>query len=115
MGLKYPFFGLAFHLEYDPGQYEFDHYDLGSFFSESDDPMVFIEDSQEHPEVISGISLKRGKTIEKSEGTFLKLYFNKKVYEPDFTSFKLENGIYSSFDEGRKDIESVEFGCEAYF
>jgi hypothetical protein len=108
-----PFFGLAFHLQYDTEQYEFDHYDLGDFFSTGDDPMVFVEDSREYPEIIAGISLKRGKTINKSEGTFLKLYFNKKVYEPDVSGFKLEDGIYSSFDEGRKDIESVEFGCDA--
>ncbi len=106
-----PFFGLAFHLQYDPEQYEFDHYDLGGFFSESDNPMVFVEESREHPEIIAGISLKRGKTIKKSEGKFLKLYFNKKAYEPDVNGFKLDQGVYSSFDEGRKDIDAVEFGC----
>lgn len=104
-----PFFGLAFHLQYDPSQYEFDHYDLGDFFEPDDDPFAFVDDSREFPEIIAGLSLKRGKTINKSEGTFLKLYFNKKVYEPDFSGFKLEQGVFSSFDERRKDIESVEF------
>ena len=109
--LLFPFFGLAFHLQYDPEQYEFDHYDLGDFFGPQDNPMTFVEDSGEYAEIIAGLSLKRGQIIEKSEGTFLKLYFNKKVYEPDFTGFVIEDGVFSSYDKGRKDVDSVEFGC----
>ena len=110
--LLYPFFGLAFHLQYDPALYEFDHFTLGDFFKSSDDPMAFVDESLEYAEIVAGISLKRGQVIDKSEGTFLKLYFNKKVYQPDFNGFVIEQGVFSSFDEGRKDIDSVEFGCD---
>ncbi|MFC1810509.1 hypothetical protein ACFLZH_03335 [Patescibacteria group bacterium] len=107
--LNYPFFGLAFHLLYDPKLYEFDHFTLGDFFETSDDPMAFVDESLKKPEIVAGISLKRGQLIDRPEGTFLKLYFNKKEYQPDIHGFVFEHGVFSTFDEERKDITEVEF------
>ena len=109
IGLDYPFFGLAFHLLYDQDAYEFDHFTLGDFFTSADDPLALIEKNPDEPEIIAGLSLKRGQTMPKSDGTFLKLYFNKKVHEPGIYGFVFEHGVFSTFDEKRKDITEVEF------
>lgn len=108
--LEHPFFGLAFHLNFDSDLYEFDHYTLGDYFESNDSPLIMVSKYKDEPKIIAGVSLKRGNLINKREGTFLNLYFTKKQDKVDPLSFEFEDGIYSTFNEARADVENVVFG-----
>jgi len=108
--LEQPFFGIAFHLHYDEKLFEFDHYTLGDYFESDDTPLTMVSKYKNKPKIIAGISLKRGNLIHKKEGDFLNLYFRKKSEEPDIFGFVFEEGIFSTFDKERRDVENVEFG-----
>ncbi len=108
--LEHPFFGLAFHLNYDEKLFEFDHFTLGDYFTTENDPLTLVSKDQNESKIVTGLSLKRGQLIDKSEGTFLKLYFKKKIYDPSIYGFVFEQGVFSTFDKERMDIENVEFG-----
>lgn len=104
--LAHPFFGTSFHLTFDQDQYKYDHFSLGSYFRNSD-PLVQV--AQNENEIIAGISLKRGSLIKKQEGTLLKLYFTKKPQTADTSQFKFTSPIYSTYENGRKDVNNVIF------
>jgi Cohesin domain len=108
--LASPFFGTSFHLTYNQDQYEYDHFSLGSFFAESD-PLVQV--APRDNSIITGISLKRGSLIKKSEGSIIKLFFKTKQTNPPTSSFSLTNTVYSTYDNGRKNIPSVKFSNNA--
>lgn len=108
--LEHPFFGLAFHLHFNPDIYEFDHYTLGDYFDTNDPPLVMVSEHKNEPKIIAGISLKRGDLIDQKNGTFLNLYFLKKQDQTDPLSFKFEDGVYSTFNEERIDVENIVFG-----
>ncbi len=104
--LAQPFFGTSFHLHFNQNQYEYDHFSLGSFFEESD-PLVQIAKSGDV--IMVGLSLKRGSLIKNKEGTLLKLFFKTNETRLQPHSFSLSNAVYSTYDNGRKDIDSVRF------
>ncbi|MCK4815349.1 hypothetical protein KA005_06230 [bacterium] len=108
--LEHPFFGLAFHLHFDSNLYEFDHYTLGDYFESGDTPLIMVSKYKDESKIIAGVSLKRGDLIHRRNGTFLNLYFHKKQDQTDPLSFKFEDGIYSTFNETRMDVENVVFG-----
>jgi hypothetical protein len=111
--LKVPFFGTAFHINYNPQNYIYDHFTLGDFFSSDDDPLVLV--NQKDSKIIVGISLKRGQLLTKSEGTLLKLYFKNDspsaLLNPN-NDFSFSNAIFSTFDKQkgeRQDIQNITF------
>ena len=104
--LSYPFFGTSFHLSFDPSKYAYDHFSLGSYFQNAD-PLVQIAPNGN--EVIVGISLKRGALINKKDGMLLKLFFNQKSPSADKTQFRFSSPVYSSYNNGRKDINNIIF------
>ncbi len=108
--LAHPFFGTSFHLKFNPGQYEYSHFSLGSYFVQTS-PIVQV--AQKGNEIIAGISLKRGSLIKDSEGSLLKLFFKRKTSDISTSSFSLAKGVFSTFDNGRKDIGSVKFAPAA--
>lgn len=132
--LKIPFFGTAFHINYNPQDYTFDHFTLGDYFETQDDPMVLVnsnvgsqnlETGLSTGKIIVGISLKRGQLLTKPEGTLLKLYFkdvskknlfnNFRAYPEEqkpSNEFSFSNAVFSTFDNingERKDVENITF------
>lgn len=129
--LKYPFFGIAFHLNYITDQLKFHHYTLGNYFTtaQSKSPIVLIDEKD--GKIVAGISLKRGNKITKEQGSLVHFYFEKGPYygfeaKPDDKvealrgldqglkgSFKPElvfsNTVFSTFEKERKDIDAVNF------
>lgn len=105
--LKAPFFGTAFHVHYDSEDLTYDHFTLGDYFASDNSPLVLVNESDEKGKVVVGISMKRGSLIEKSDGILLKLYFKGGTSnEPDFA---FSNTVFSTFENGRKDIDGVDF------
>lgn len=122
--LKVPFFGTAFHINYDPKNFIYDHFSLGDYFNASDDPLVLVNSTNtgiNTPKgvIVVGISLKRGQLLSKTEGTLLKLYFKSinNPSTPQFTqtsesSFTFSNAVFSTFDTNkneRQDIQNITF------
>jgi hypothetical protein len=104
--LREPFFGTAFHLNYDTDQLEFHNYTLGEFFS-SKTPLTLI--NEKGGKVITGLSLKRGESINNKEGPLVHFYFLKgKKYKPDPAVY-FSNTVFSAFEKERKDVNSVKF------
>lgn len=113
--LAHPFFGTSFHLHFNQDQYKYDHYSLGSYFEADDNPLVQV--AQKDEKIIIGISLKRGSLITRRDGTLVKLFFTQKtlIKNPatDTSSFSLASAVYSTYDNGRKDIPTVKFSSSA--
>lgn len=115
--LKVPFFGAAFHVNYNPESYKYDHFSLGNYFEPQDNPIVLVNEStqkseEEYGKIIIGLSLKRGQIIKKSEGTLLKLYFKNSTSIMDQTAendFHFSNAVFSTFDKARKDLTNITF------
>jgi hypothetical protein len=110
--LRYPFFGTAFHLHYDPNDYSYDHFTLGDYFTSQDSPLVLIHEGREYGdrgELIAGISLKRGKVINKPDGTLLKFYFKPISNDSGNQNFTFSHEVFSTFDKERKDLTNINF------
>ncbi len=108
-GLRYPFFGTAFHLHYDIGALTYDHFTLGDYFSLDDSPLVLVNETGEKGTLVIGISLKRGQLIDKPDGTLVNLYF-KSDREADTvkdSTFSFSNTVFSTFDEKRVDVVGI--------
>lgn len=106
--LRYPFFGTAFHLNYNPNEYIYDHFTLGDYFSPEDSPLTLVHESVKGT-VVAGISLKRGEIIKKSEGTLLNFYFRKRSSQNNTNDFLFSNAVFSTFENERRDIDNIIF------
>ncbi|MBU1446326.1 hypothetical protein KKD70_03625 [Patescibacteria group bacterium] len=111
--LSDPFFGTAFHVNFDSQKYKFQNYSLGDFFTSQDDPLVLVEDNQDGI-IMVGLCLKQGKTIKKENGTLLTLNFEpqqnqKAAYQNDFPAFAFSNTVFSTFNKNRQDIMNFTF------
>jgi len=108
-----PFFGTAFHVNFDSRNYKFQNYTLGDFFTTQDQPLVLVKDNNDGI-VMVGLSLTQGKTIIKSDGTLLTLNFIKttelslspQYHHPDFT---FSHTVFSTFNKARQDINNFVF------
>ena len=119
--LSKPFFGTAFHIDFDKEKYEYQGYELGNFFTQENQPIVLIRDNHDGI-IMTGISLiKNNQTINKS-GTLLKLNFkpkskqintmasNKSIQKlPNMNDFQFSHTVFSTFKETRKDIKNFVF------
>jgi hypothetical protein len=119
-----PFFGTAFHINFNPQQYKFQNYTLGNFFTAQDEPLILVKDNGDGI-IMTGISLKQGKTITKPEGTLLTLNFTKLTSNippnqnqpssisslphkniPDFT---FSHSTFATFNKQRQNIQNFTF------
>ncbi|MFC1656089.1 hypothetical protein ACFL3C_04415 [Patescibacteria group bacterium] len=106
-GLRRPFFGTAFHLHYDIDALIYDHFTLGDYFTSSDSPLVLVNESLEKGTLMIGISLKRGELLDKPDGTLVNLYFEGRPKND--STFTFSNTVFSTFDEEREDVSSIDF------
>ena len=105
--LPKPFFGTSFHIVFDNNNYIYNRFSLGSFFATDDD--VLVQVAQKDNSIIVGLSLKRGHIINKTNGVMLKLFFTQKPHASPATHFSLTNGVYSTYKNGRENIDSIKF------
>jgi len=115
--LKVPFFGTAFHVNYDPAKFTYDHFSLGDYFTSQDDPLVLVNDNidengRHNGKITIGISLKRGQILNKQKGPLLKIFFKKfsgNTEQNQDIQLYFSNTVFSTFDRERKDIKNVTF------
>ncbi|MBN1494109.1 hypothetical protein JW911_00010 [Candidatus Peregrinibacteria bacterium] len=116
--MSVPFFGTAFHINYNTSELKYDHFSLGDYFTPQDDPLVLVSESLTNEKIMAGISLKRGNVIKKPNGTLIKLYFKpiKNIQFPQTeispSEFSFSNTVFSTFDmqtKQRKNIANITF------
>ena len=105
-----PFFGTAFHINFDPQKYKFQNYTLGNFFTAQDEPLILVKDNSDGI-IMTGISLKQGKTITKPEGTLLTLNFTKLTSTPHTITqdFTFSHSTFATFNKQRQNIPNFTF------
>lgn len=112
--IQTPVLGAAFHLKYDSGILSFLRYDPGEFLERGGDPFYLVtavKDAlgQETGELVYGETLRRDNEFPVGEGFFADFYFQQLDSSIDVYEFNFENGVVSTLDIVRQDIDHVEF------
>lgn len=117
--IQTPVLGMAFHLGYDPSLLSFLRYDPGGFFEGGGNPFYLVSSlrdplGEESGELVFGETLRRNDSFPIGEGDVAVFYFQELepsrfdegevVYE-----FGFENGVVSTLDTVRQDIDHIEF------
>lgn len=104
--LKEKIIGLAFDLNFNPGNLEFIEYRKGNFFEKGGEPIYISQLAQNKSNIITGITLKRGDKLQNGSGDLIYFYFN--VLKNEKATFGFKNTVISTLLDGeRKDINSI--------
>jgi hypothetical protein len=100
------FLGTAFDLVISDPNWEYQGYKLGSIFSQPLSTLALVTQRQTpQKKIVFGVTLKHGFTIDSKKGTLAS--FNLRLPKKDGLSIELANGVLSTFENERKDLESV--------
>lgn len=102
-----PVLGIAFHLNYDLEKLSFLRYEPGDFLEKGGDPFYLVEDREDKGKIIFGETLRRGDNFPQGSGALAMIYFQKK--EKGEYNFEFEQGVVSTLDEVRQDLDRVTF------
>lgn len=105
--IQTPVLGIAFHLEYEPELLSFLRYDPGSFLEEGGDPFYLVQN--ETDKLIFGETLRRNDGFPVGEGVIAVFYFQQMDTENPVYKFIFHNGVVSTLDTIRQDIDHIEF------
>ena len=100
-----PVLGLAFHLKYETNKLQFLKYEPGEFLERGGDPFYLVQNSEEKSEIIFGETLRRNDSFPLGEGLISVFYFQ--IIERDALDFNFENGVVSTLDTVRQDIDKI--------
>lgn len=100
-----PVLGLAFHLKYESGKLKFLKYEPGEFLERGGDPFYLVQNSEEKSEIVFGETLRRNDSFPLGEGLISVFYFQ--IVEQDALNFSFENGVVSTLDTVRQDIDKI--------
>lgn len=100
-----PVLGIAFHLGYQKDKLAFLKYEPGDFLERGGDPFYLIKNVIESDEVVAGETLRRNDSFPLGEGKILDIYFQ--VLSGKTFDFEFKNGIVSTLDSVRQDIDQI--------
>lgn len=98
-----PVLGIAFHINFEKEKLLFLKYEPGDFLERGGDPFYLVKNLPD--EIIFGETLRRDDKFPLGEGTIMNLYFQ--ILEWDKFNFTFENGIISTLDTVRQDIDKI--------
>ena len=98
-----PVLGIAFHLLYDKETLYFLKYEPGNFLERGGDPFYLVKNNQD--KIIYGETLRRDDSFPVGEGVIAKFYFQ--ILEDGVYKFLFENGVVSTLDTTRQDIDRI--------
>jgi len=116
--LETPVLGMAFHLTYDSNELSFLRYDPGGFLERGGDPFYLVMASKdgagfETGELVFGETLRRGDQYPVGGGEVVEIYFQELSGDVrdgvGSFEFGFENGVVSTLDTVRQDIDGVRF------
>jgi len=102
-----PTLGIAFHLEYESSKISFLKYEPGEFLELGGDPFYLVKNDEVKSEIIFGETLRRDDTFPIGEGKIVDFYFQ--IQSGDVYDFKFNNGVISTLDTVRQDVDKVIF------
>lgn len=115
--MQTPVLGLAFHLNYDKELLTFLRYDPGDFLEKGGDPFYLVSNSagsansasSTASELIFGETLRRDDSFPIGDGEIASFYFQELDRSQEKYSFEFENGVVSTLDTVRQDIDNIQF------
>ena len=113
--MQTPVLGLAFHLNYDSETLAFLRYDPGDFLEKGGDPFYLVSTAATTTanattgELIFGETLRRDDSFPIGNGEIASFYFQELDFSQEKYSFEFENGVVSTLDTVRQDIDNVQF------
>lgn len=105
--MQTPVLGLAFHLNYNPATLTFLRYDPGDFLEKGGDPFYLVSNSVS--ELIFGETLRRDDSFPIGGGEIASFYFQESNSSQEKYSFEFKNGVVSTLDTVRQDIDNIQF------
>ncbi len=103
--IKAPVLGLAFHLKYDENKLAFLRYDPGDFLERGGDPFYLVTRDLTGGRLIFGETLRRDDSFPVGGGVVSDFYFQ--ILGGEEFAFNFENGVISTLDTVRQDIDKV--------
>lgn len=105
-GFEVPVLGVAFHLDYEEEKLTFLKYEPGRFLENGGDPFYMVSNS-DSGKIIFGETLRREDSFPVGGGLMTDFYFQ--ILEEGEFSFIFENGVVSTLDVVRQDLDKVEW------
>lgn len=105
--LSVPVIGVAFHLQYDFEKLTFLKYEPGNFLEIGGDPFYLVENDELAGKLVFGETLRRDDDFPLGGDKVVDFYFQ--ILEEDEFGFEFLNGIVSSIDEVRQDLDQIEW------
>ncbi len=106
--MQSPVLGLAYHLLYEPEQAKFLKYVPGEFLEKGGDPFYLVKNDDVNNRIIFGETLRSKDTFPLGGGEIVEFYFE--LLDGEHFDFRFENGVVSSIDESRQDIDKIVWG-----
>lgn len=100
-----PVLGIAFHLLYEDEKLAFLKYEPGEFLERGGDPFYMVTADPTLNKIIIGETLRRNDSFPLGDGVVATLYFQ--ILEDEPFDFKFENGVISTLDVVRQDIDKI--------
>lgn len=100
-----PILGLAFHLNYDGEKIKFLKYDPGEFLERGGDPFYLVQNDEQNNKIVFGETLRRNDNFPFGEGPVADFYFQ--IFKKDAMDFEFINGVVSTLDVVRQDIDEI--------
>lgn len=100
-----PILGLAFHLNYDGEKIKFLKYEPGEFLEIGGDPFYLVQNDEQKNEIVFGETLRRNDNFPLGEGLIVDFYFQ--IFERKAMNFEFKNGVVSTLDVVRQDINEI--------
>ncbi len=98
-----PVLGIAFHLKYDFDFLKFLKYEPGEFLERGGDPFYLVENKD--GKLIFGETLRREDSFPVGGDVIADFYFQ--IVEEDEFNFTFENGVVSTLDVVRQDLDRI--------
>lgn len=102
-----PTLGIAFHLEYEGEKISFLKYEPGDFLELGGDPFYLVKNDNEKFEILFGETLRKNDTFPLDGGQIVDFYFQ--INNGEIFDFKFHNGVVSTLDTVRQDVDRVIF------
>lgn len=100
-----PILGMAFNLIYDKEKTAFLKYEPGNFLERGGDPFYLVKNEEDEEKIVFGETLRKNDSFPLGEGKVADFYFQ--ILERDGLEFSFANGVVSTMDTVRQDIEKI--------
>lgn len=103
--MKTPVLGIAFHLQYEPEKLAFLRYEPGVFLENGGDPFYLVH--VENGKIVFGETLRRDDAFPVGGAEIAYFYFQ--ILDGEEFTFKFNNGVISTLDTIRQDIDKIQW------